>query len=168
MFHLTLVGWLVDFWWAPIHVPYSDYFHLQIHRFVDSQLHVETCVLQAVIISNRTLSFEKKIGGHKSSAWWDYKIKPDFYFINGELKPQNALRNVRLSDCILNLYKELALSFHSASWWTQIDDLTLTRALVKRRKNIFLYFFTELKIYHLSYFKLAFYHVFHTHGVKSR
>ena len=36
-------------------MPYSHWFHLQIHRFVDSKLHFSSCLLKAVIIPNHTL-----------------------------------------------------------------------------------------------------------------
>ena len=108
----------VDFWWAPIRVPYSDWFHLQIRSFVDSELHVRTCLLRAFNIPSCTLSV-RKIWGHEPSAWWDCKIKPDVCLINRELKSLNALWDVWLSDCILNQYEELTLGFLSASWWTQ-------------------------------------------------
>lgn len=93
----------VDLWWASIHVPYSDWFHIKIHWFVNSELHVWTCLLQAV----------------SSRARWDCKIKLDFYLINGQLKPVNALWDVWLFDCILNQCEKLTLRFLSASWLTQ-------------------------------------------------
>ena len=118
-----------DLWWTPIHLLNSDWFHLQIHWFVDSKLHIRTCLFQAVIIPNRTLSIQKKILGHELSAWWECKIKPDFCLINRNLKPPNALRNVWVSDCILNQYEKLTLSFRSTfwltqDWWSDIDLCT--------------------------------------------
>ena len=72
------------------------------------------------------LSVKRKIWGYEPSAWWDCMIKPDFCLINGELKPLNALRNVWLTDCILNQYVKLTLSLLRAScytqdWWSDID-----------------------------------------------
>ena len=105
---------------------YSDWIHPQVHWFADSRFHVRTCLLRAVVIPNHTLGVNRKIWGYEPSAWWDCMIKPDFCLINGELKPLNALRNVWLTDCILNQYVKLTLSLLRAScytqdWWSDID-----------------------------------------------
>lgn len=125
---------------SPCSGAYSDWFHLQIHWFADSQPQARTCLLQAVIIQNHTLSVKKEILGNEPSAVWNCKIKPDFWLINCELKSLNALRDVSLSDHILSQYKELMLGFLSTSWWTQdwwhVPDIDLcTEKTINKHLN---------------------------------
>ena len=74
----------VNLWWISIFVPYSNWFHLQIHGFVHSVLQIRTLLLKAVVMPKRTLSV-KKIWGYERSAWWEWKMKPIFSLINHEL-----------------------------------------------------------------------------------
>ena len=119
-----LRGWPFDLWWASIRMPYSDWFHLQIHWFFDSQLYVFICFLQAFIIPNRTLSAKKKIWGHEGMSGETARWRLTF-------DSSIALRNVWLSDRILNQYQELTLGFEflraswlTQDWWSDIDFWT--------------------------------------------
>ena len=56
-------GWSVIFWWAPIHVPSSDWFHLQIHWFFDYELYVRTCLLQVLLYPTVLRVFRRVVEG---------------------------------------------------------------------------------------------------------
>ena len=56
-------GWSVIFWWAPIHVPSSNWFHLQIHWFFDYELYVRTCLLQVLLYPTVLRVFRRVVEG---------------------------------------------------------------------------------------------------------
>ena len=119
-----LRGWPFDLWWASIRMPYSDWF---ISKFIDfltpSSLSLFVffrLLLYPTVLWVLRRRFEGMSQVSGETARWSLTFDSSI-----------ALRNVWLSDRILNQYQELTLGFEflraswlTQDWWSDIDFWT--------------------------------------------
>ena len=101
---------------------------ISVDWIIDSKLHPNARLPQAVVVTNRTLSIYHQIWRLQPGSRRDSQVKPDFCFIDRQLKSLNTFGNVWLPDRIFHQCQNSVCASLALSEFPRMDDLTLTWA----------------------------------------